>query len=231
MCGRYVLTLSAAEMESFFGVIPRGIFLKPRYNIAPTTRVPVVRNSEEKKEFVEMRWGLIPGWAKPGANLPLMINARAETVVEKPSYRSAFKSRRCVVPATGYYEWLSTVTGKQPYFISRTDRHPILFAGLWEYPLANAGVPSVTIVTTDANADTAKIHQRMPVILEGDAWSAWMDETSGTAKRLLKPSPMGTLIHRPVTTEVNSIKNQGDHLIREYVVPEQFSLFDQLNPL
>ncbi|RYD62806.1 MAG: SOS response-associated peptidase, partial [Verrucomicrobiaceae bacterium] len=177
MCGRYVLKHSREELQNAFGFADSEATLVSRFNIAPTTQVPVVRQGEEGiRELAFVRWGLIPSWAKPEAKLPLMINARSETISEKPAFRSAYTHRRCLFPVSGYYEWQKIPGGKQPFYIQRKDTEPLSLAGIWESWKAPDGqtIFSAAIVTTAAATETAVIHDRMPVILPPAAWDLWM---------------------------------------------------------
>ena len=217
MCGRYVNKITGEVVTSFFEVNHIRIQWHPRFNIAPTTIVPVVRRAEVgEKELVGMKWGLRPFWAKSDAKLPLMINARAETVASKPSYRAAFKARRCLVPASGYYEWQKHPDGpKQPFYFTRVDGNPIAFAGIWEGGEDDAS-GTVSIITTEPNADAAKIHDRMPVIMKRDRWAEWLSPEplpSETTKDFLESPPVGLLSIYSVSTAVNSIRNDDPRLI------------------
>ena len=217
MCGRYVNKLIGEAVFSFFEVNDIRIAWRPRYNVAPTTEVPVIRLAEEGfREVVGMRWGLRPFWAKPDAKLPLMINARAETIAEKPAYRAAFKKRRCLVPASGYYEWQQRGKGpKQPWFFERKDGFPIAFAGIWEAGLEDHP-ETVSIITTTPNQETAEIHDRMPVILRRRFWKRWFEPmplSDEERRDILIPAPDGSLALREVSTAVNSVSNDDPTLI------------------
>ena len=220
MCGRYVNKLTQEVVTDFFAIERCAIEWEPRYNVAPTTIVPVVRRVTDDtiREVVGMRWGLRPFWAKPDAKLPLMINARAETVASKPSYRSAFKTRRCLVPASGYYEWQRRPNKtKLPFYFSRKDEAPIAFAGIWEEGDDDHSA-TVAIITTEPNAEAEKIHDRMPVIMKRDRWTAWLDPTPlsrDDAVGFLEAPPAGLLRIYPVSPAVNSVKNDDPRLIRE----------------
>lgn len=179
-----------------------------------------MRASEEgKREFVMLHWGLVPRWAKERAIGNRMINARAETVTEKPAYRDAFKRRRCLVLTDGWYEWQAAPSGKQPWFIRRNDAQPFAFAGLWERwkdPKDGASLESCTIVTTDASKSIAEIHPRMPVVLPNEAWDRWLDSAATDAGELLPllgPIDPQVLEAWPVSRQVNAPKNQGPELI------------------
>ncbi len=212
MCGRYSLTTPVEAVGRLFQVAERPN-LKPRYNIAPSQDAPVVRAGEAGGRVLEpMRWGLIPSWAKEAKVGYRMINARAETVAQKPAFRGAFRQRRCLVPADGFYEWRKLGKVKQPYRITLADGGPFAFAGLWERWRAPDGraVSSFTIITTEANRLLRPIHDRMPVILDAADHDAWLD-TAGVgpeeAARPLHPYFAEGLVAVPVSTRVNSPKN------------------------
>ena len=170
-----------------------------------------------QRELIDMRWGLVPSWSRPGDQLPLLINARAETLSSKPAFRDAFQRRRCIVPASGYYEWQKLPGGaKQPFYITRRDGLPIAFAGLWENAKELHG--TAAIVTTAASEGTQPIHDRMPVILEKPDFPRWLASQSLTkqeAESLLRPSPAGSLVARPVSSRVNNVRNDDASLIDE----------------
>lgn len=222
MCGRYSLTTAPEAMRALFGFenLPN---LPPRYNIAPTQQVAVVRAPGDGgkaglRELVMMRWGLIPHWAKDASIGARMINARAETLAEKPSFREALKTRRCLVPADGFYEWRTEDGRKQPFRIGMKGGALFAFAGLWERWTATATgggltegerVESVTIVTTDANEKLRPIHPRMPVILPPEAFDGWLDPANDTAaaRALLKPYPAEPMAFYRVRPAVNNARN------------------------
>jgi putative SOS response-associated peptidase YedK len=191
---------------------------EPRYNVAPTQLVPAVRQEDGKRRLVTLRWGLIPSWAKDAKIGYRLINARADTVAAKPSFRSAFKRRRCLVPADGFYEWKRSGTLKQPFFIHRKDEEPFAFAGLWEgweNPEDDKEVQSCSLITTEANELMAPIHDRMPVILPVSAYDRWLDpdEPVNDLQSPLKPYPADEMAAYPISTYVNSPKNQGPKCI------------------
>ena len=214
MCGRFTLDTSKISFKEF-GVIRTHYRPPTRFNIAPTTGIAVVRQDEDERDLVEMRWGLLPSWAKPDSKLPLMINARAETVATKPSYRSAFKTRRCIVPATGYYEWRKLPDGtKQPFYFTRKDA-PLALAAIWEGE-------TVATITTEPNREAARVHDRMPVILEADQYDRWMEPSplSEEERRLfLRSLPDGSLDCYPVDRRVGSVRFDDPSLI-EPLVPD-----------
>ena len=217
MCGRYALSRTEL-LEEYFEFSSSGREIIPRFNIAPTTQIPVIRLREDgQRELIEMRWGLVPLWSRPGDKQPLLINARAETVSSKPAFREAFKSRRCIVPASGYYEWQKLPGGpKQPFYITRRDGLPIGFAGLWENAKEVHG--TVAIVTTAASEETQQIRDRMPVILGKPDFARWLaSEPLGKqeAGRLLASPPAGSLVAWAVSTRVNNVRHDDAGLINE----------------
>ncbi len=216
MCGRYSITTPVEALSRLFrfsGPLPN---LRPRYNVAPTQQVPIVRHApdDDLRELAQVRWGLIPFWAKDAKIGYSLINARAEGIDAKPSFCEAFKrGRRCLIPADGFYEWAKDTKPKQPWRITLKDGGPFAFAGLWErWEKAPDGVSveSCTIITTAANALVAELHDRMPVILAPETYSAWLGEDSAAAPELLAllaPFPPDALRAFPVSTVVNSPKN------------------------
>ncbi len=222
MCGRFTLRTPAAALVAQFGLPlfeKAGNPLPPRYNIAPTQPALAVRTTAAsgQREAVMLRWGLIPSWSKDPSIGNRMINARAETVAAKPSFRRAFRSRRCLIPADGYYEWQKTGSAKQPYFFHRQGDLPFAFAGLWESwtdKSTTDGEPieSFTLITTEPNALAAAIHNRMPAILVESAYDVWLDPEVQDADRLqslLKPVDDDFLTADPVSTFVNKPTNDG----------------------
>jgi putative SOS response-associated peptidase YedK len=209
MCGRYSLRKPTREIAGEFDLadVPE---LPPRYNIAPTQDVPVVRLApdRQRREFGLLRWGLIPSWADDPGIGNRLINARGETVAGKPAFRRAFQTRRCLIVADGFFEWRKTDGRKQPYFIHRKDDRPFAFAGLWErWARGDEPVESCTIITTEANELMQPIHDRMPVIVPCSAYDLWLDPTVKDLSRLetlLSPDPELELEAYPVSTLVNS---------------------------
>jgi putative SOS response-associated peptidase YedK len=209
MCGRFTLALPAETLREFLQ-LAQAPNLSPRYNIAPTQPVAVARFDEGRDERVldMLRWGLIPSWATDPAIGARMINARAESVAVKPAFRQAFRQRRCLVPADGFYEWNTTGTGKQPYHIRRSDGGPFAMAGLWERWRDELGgaVESCTLITTDANDLVRPIHNRMPVILPREAFGLWLEPGRADARQLLgllTPYAGDDLVAVPVSRRVN----------------------------
>jgi putative SOS response-associated peptidase YedK len=187
--------------------------LRPRYNIAPTQDVLAVRlNPAGEREAVDLRWGLLPFWAKDEKVSYSTINARAETVASKPAFRDAFKKRRCLIAADGYYEWKAEDGGKQPYRITLAPEQPFSFAGLWEHwEKGEKVVESCTIIVTSANELTRDIHDRMPVILDPADYDAWLDSSAG--QELLRPYPSERMRRYPVSRTAGNVKNTGPELI------------------
>ena len=211
-----------AEIARQFGVAEL-VELEPRYNIAPTQPVAAIRSDKQGLRSLDMlRWGLVPGWAKDLSIGNRLINARAETVAEKPAFRQAFTRRRCIILASGFYEWGQTSAGKSPFFMSPAGGQCLAFAGLWEQWRGGDAVPleSCVIITTAANARLARVHQRMPAILGQDAQMLWLDsETSpGDCLELLRPAPEEELEIRQVARTVNNPRNDGAELIDEVSV-------------
>ncbi len=221
MCGRYTLISNDEAIRLLFEVPAFDErLLVPRYNIAPTQPVVIVRQGAMGRELVPMRWGLIPWWAKDPKTLPLMINARAESVADKPAYRDPFRYRRCLIPASGFYEWQDRGRGpKQPYAILPTAGGLIAFAGLWETWSGPDGseIDSAVIVTTGANRRLQPLHERMPVVLEPQDFEAWLSPatTPKDAAALLKPAREDLLTFNPVSLRVNAVANDDAELLEE----------------
>jgi putative SOS response-associated peptidase YedK len=229
MCGRFVSSSPPDELAKYFDVEQVAeTALEPSYNVAPSNDVFVVVESGGIRRLDTFHWGLIPFWAKDVKTGNKMINARAESLAEKNAYKHAFKKRRCIIPADGFYEW-KKVPGqkaKQPYFIQRADGEPMAFAGLWEIwrdPAVaddddpDAWVRSCVIITTNANDVLEPIHSRMPVMLDDTNWDAWLDPTtgdSGALEAMLRPAPDDWLEVYPVSTRVNSPDNNDAELIQ-----------------
>jgi putative SOS response-associated peptidase YedK len=215
MCGRYELHTHPAAIALAFGLLEPPD-ARPRYNIAPMQQVPVVRRrADGTREWVEMRWGLVPRWAKDPSIGAKMINARAETIADKPSFRTAFRHHRCLIPADGFYEWTATPGGKQPVHIGRKDGAPFGFAGLFERWLAADGavLDTCTILTTTANDLLRPIHERMPVIVGPEHYARWLDAANLDVADLFAPFPSAALVWHPVSTRVNAVRNDDASLI------------------
>ena len=214
MCGRFAFYSPSEATAALFGV-DGALVLEPRYNIAPTQFVAAIRNDQEQnRELVMLRWGLVPFWAKDPAIGNRMINARAETVAEKPSYREAFKHRRCVVLADGFYEWHRNGDVKTPYFISLASGEPFALAGLWEdWKDKKSGEPLQTtaLITTAANEFMQPLHHRMPVVLQPEMADDWLEGTNDFLAGVAEQMP--ALRAWPVNRRVNNARNQGEDLI------------------
>ncbi len=221
MCGRY----------SYFGpldILKESIKFdisdtdpKPNYNIAPTQSVPAIITENNQRILKHIRWGLVPFWAKDVSIGSKMINARAETLPEKPSFKNAFKKRRCLILANGYYEWKGEKGNKQPFFIMLKSGNPFVFAGLWEVwqdkKSDNPTLNSCTIITTEASPNIAHIHNRMPVILNSKYYDAWLDtalQDFGQCNRILKDGAIRDFQFYPVSTKVNSVRNNDPSLVQ-----------------
>ena len=205
MCGRFTNRVNQKLLEAYFEVQPAvGFEHVPRYNIAPTQQIPIVRGNE----LTSVRWGLIPFWAKEAKVGATMINARGETITEKRSFAKPFAERRCLVPADGYYEWQTSGKTKQPYLFHLEDDGLFAFAGLWESNKEFG--ESCTIITTSCNEQTAAYHDRMPVILDKADWPIWLGQSSSKEQllSLIKPASLDLLAICPVSTLVNSPRNQ-----------------------
>lgn len=211
MCGRYNLRVTPAELQEFFNLF-REPDVSPRYNIAPTQTTLVCRLDDAgHRELLPLKWGLIPSWSQDLKSGAKMINARGETVVEKPAFRAAFKKRRCLVPANGFYEWLREGKTKTPFHIHRTNDEPFAMAGLWErWSQGDQPIESFSIITTSANRLMRSIHDRMPVILEPDLFEEWLNpETeSEFLKSLLQPHEWDGFEAVPVSSVVNNARNE-----------------------
>lgn len=212
MCGRYALTLPPEAVRLYYRYGDRPNF-PARYNIAPTQPVPVVVLAEGQRRFLLVRWGFIPGFVKDLKAFPLLINARAEGIEAKPSFRGAVRRRRCLFVADGFYEWRREGKVKQPFLFRRPNGGPLAFAGLWEtwHTLDGGEIDTACIITCAANATIAAIHDRMPVILEPPAFEAWLDAGTGLddVLALMRPANEDVLDIVPVSPLVNRVANDG----------------------
>ena len=226
MCGRYTLATPTEALAELFQLQTALPSLRLRYNIAPTQPVAVVRRSTEgEREMVIMHWGLIPSWAKEPDIGNRLINARSETVSEKPSFRSAFKRRRCLVPTDGFYEWQRLNKRKQPHYIRMGDGEPFAFAGLWEHweGQDETVIESCAILTTEANAFVRPIHNRMPVIVEPGNYDLWLEtepDRTGALARLMRPYSGDRLTAFPISTWVNNPKNDDARCVEPIEQPK-----------
>jgi putative SOS response-associated peptidase YedK len=215
MCGRYRLSRRQQLIEEYFASSSRGEEdWSPRYNIAPTQSIPVIRQHPEEpvRELSQARWGLIPSWAKDASGGARMINARSETAAAKPAFRDALKSRRCLVPADGFYEWAKIGKTRQPYCFEINDGQLFAFAGIWDRwsdREANT-VETCSILTTSANALTSTVHDRMPVILDKNSYDLWLDpgmRSVAVVSELLKPLDARLMRCYPIKTRINQVNN------------------------
>ena len=216
MCGRFTLRAPASIVAEQFAVLDADP-LEPRFNIAPTQTVVAVRREPERdassRRLVLLKWGLVPSWAKDPKIGNSLINARAESVADKPAFRAAFRRRRCLIVADGFYEWQRTGGKKQPYFIRLVDDRPFAFAGLWEAWEGpdHTSLESCTLITTEANALMEPIHNRMPVILAPNDYDRWLDpaiQQPEHLQTLLRPYPSDAMLAYPVSSHVNSPRNE-----------------------
>lgn len=209
MCGRYTLISNAEAIRRLFE-LPEfdERLVVPRYNIAPTQPVVVVRQMERGRELVPMRWGFIPSWAKDHKAVPLLLNARAEGIAGKPAFRNAFRRRRCLVPASGFYEWQARGKAKQPFAIRPGASELVAFAGIWETWFGNDGseIDTAAIVTTACNDCLRSLHDRMPAVIDPADFAAWLapDTELDRAQALLRPAPEDLFLCAPVSTRVNT---------------------------
>ncbi|WP_108462058.1 SOS response-associated peptidase [Devosia naphthalenivorans] len=223
MCGRYASTLPPEMMEELFKLLNQ-IEMVPRYNIAPTQPIAAVWEQHGRREAHFARWGLVPGWVKDPREFPLLINARVETMAEKPAFRDALKHGRCIIPASGYYEWHTNPDkSKQPYYITLSDDRPMALAGLYASWMGPNGeeIDSVATITVPANRQLGEIHDRMPAILDEAAIDDWLnvlDVHAAEARQLALPLPDGTLKFHPVSTRVNSARDDDPGLIEPVTV-------------
>jgi putative SOS response-associated peptidase YedK len=223
MCGRYAITSAPEAIRRLFGYEGNPNF-PPRYNVAPTQPVPIVRLAEGKRQFALVRWGLIPSWVKDPRAFSLLINARGESLNDKPAFRNAMRYRRCLFPADGFYEWRREGERRTPYYVHLKAGGPMAFAGLWESWMGPNGeeMETAAIVTTRANRALAAIHDRMPVIVPPDAFDFWLDSKkvdAATAAALIVPAREGVLAVHEVSAAVNRTANDTPDLIEPVTAP------------
>jgi putative SOS response-associated peptidase YedK len=217
MCGRYTITSAPEAIRALFRY-PEQPNFPPRYNVAPTQPIPIVRSVEGKRQFALVRWGLLPSWVKDPKSFALLINARGESVTNKPAFRAAMKRRRCLIPADGFYEWKAVGGRKQPFFVRLKSGAPMAFAGLWECWTGPNGeeLETAAIVTTDANRTLSAIHSRMPVIVPREGFDLWLncaEVDAQTAAALIAPAPDDLLEAYEVSTAVNRTANDNAKLV------------------
>ena len=228
MCGRYAVTSAPEAIRALFGY-PEQPNFPPRYNVAPTQPIAIVRLIDGKRQFALVRWGLLPSWVKDPKNFSLLINARGESLTDKPAFSAAVKRRRCLVPADGFYEWKTSRVGKQPYFVRAKSGGPIAFAGLWETWTGPNGeeLETAAIVTTRANRTLDEIHDRMPVVVPPEAFNLWLDCANvdvETAMTLVAPAPDAVLEAYTVSSAVNRTANDNPALLEPRPPGEEAAL-------
>ncbi|MBV1868605.1 MAG: SOS response-associated peptidase [Marinosulfonomonas sp.] len=218
MCGRFAVTLPTDAMAQLFDAAPANNLPDvPNFNVCPTNQIHTVHGGENGRQLVSMRWGFIPHWYKTPSDGPLLINARAETIAQKPAFRAACRQRRCLIPISGFYEWTKTAQNTRlPWYIFSSDGAPQALAGIWQdWDGAENSQRSCAIVTTAANPAMSTIHHRMPVILELRDWALWLGENGTGASKLMTATDEATLKFHRVGTNVNSNKSSGPELIEE----------------
>ncbi len=217
MCGRYALFNAKEILIKKFKIDEVESDPTPNYNIAPTQEISTIIQEDNKNKLTKLHWGLVPFWAKDKSTGSKMINARIETVAEKPAFRNAFKKRRCLIPANGFYEWKGGDGHKQPYYITIPSDEPFAFAGLWEsWDKEEPVYKSCTIITTESSRSVQDIHNRMPVILKSENHDKWLDPEIQDPKELmavLQEGMIQDMKYHPVSTKVNSVKNNGQSCI------------------
>ncbi|CUH27152.1 hypothetical protein JSE7799_00768 [Jannaschia seosinensis] len=213
MCGRFVLTEPQAGMAALFAATPSNDVPEgPRFNICPTTQVAAITAQDEARRLVSMRWGFVPHWYKTPTDGPLLINARAESVAEKPAFREACRARRCLIPMTGFYEWRKDAEGARIPWYFHSAAGPRAFAGIWQ-DWGPDGIATCAIVTCAAGPAMAEIHHREPVTLAPEDWPMWLGEEGHGAARLMRAAPDGALVRHRVGRAVNSNRTEGPDLI------------------
>ncbi|MGI3167031.1 SOS response-associated peptidase [Pseudooceanicola sp. 200-1SW] len=221
MCGRIANTLPQDAMARLFSARPdNDLPAGPDYNLCPTEPLAVVRAGagEAPRRLSAMRWGFLPSWYKTPTDGPLLINARAETIAEKPAFREACRQRRCLVPVSGFYEWHRAEGQKLPWYFSRADGAPLVLAGIWQdWGAGEDRQATVALVTTSANALMAPVHHRMPVVVEEGDWPLWLGEAGHGAAPLMRPAAEGVLRGWRVSSRVNSNRAAGPELIAPLV--------------
>ena len=242
MCGRYALNISGEDLALEFAAgVKDAAFTPSNWNISPTTVIPFINADDEKGEIRNVNtasWGLIPSWAKDASRASNAINARVESISEKPTFKSAFKSRRCLIPVTGYYEWateLGKYKPKQPFYISHKNKHSLAIAGIyesWVNPVSKSSLTTAAIITREAVGILAPIHHRMPIILPKDLWSTWLsskpllpNEINDYLNMINIKNADQDLIFWPVSDDVNNARNTGADLAKEIALGESGTLF------
>lgn len=219
MCGRMALTMPHEAMVQMFDAVPSNTLADvPNYNICPTNQIHTVTADAGRRALRPMRWGFVPRWYKAPNDGPLLINARAETIAQKPAFGDAARKRRCLIIATGFYEWtVAAPKTRLPWYITRADKQPLVFAGIWQ---DFEQEPSCAIVTIAANKSMGQIHHRMPVVLPPDGWALWLGEAGHGAAALMRAAPEEALGFHRVDRAVNSNRAAGPELIEPWFAPE-----------
>ncbi|OUS35248.1 DUF159 family protein [Rhodobacterales bacterium 56_14_T64] len=218
MCGRFATTLPNDAMAQLFAAQPaNNLPVVPNFNVCPTTAVHAVQSGETGRQLVSMRWGFLPRWYQTTSAGPLLINARSETIAQKPAFAKACRERRCLIPATGFYEWTKDDQDRRlPWYIQRRDSTPLAFAGIWQSWGQDDPVNTCAIVTTSANQTMSPIHHRMPLILEPQDWALWLGELGQRAATLMQPGDEDVLEYHRVDPAVNSNRASGPELIEPF---------------
>ena len=208
MCGRFVLeTPLKATAEIFNAQMAESLVTVPNFNIRPSENISVLVSNSGKRKLGQMRWGFVPHWYKSVADVPLLFNARAETLAEKPAFRDACRRRRCLIPADGFYEWKKTVGSKsKPFYVRRSDRQQMIFAGIWQFSGDSEDrIPTCTIITVPASEQISGIHNRMPLLIDPSDWAGWLGEGQGVKAAKLMKTP--SYIELEVLNVTNEIKS------------------------
>ena len=216
MCGRFAITLPDDAMAALFEAAPANDLPHvPNYNVCPTTQIHTVTSDGGSRRLRPMRWGFLPHWYKSPTDGPLLINARSETIAEKPAFRAACRERRCLVPATGFYEWTKDQDGKRlPWYIHHTEGETLAFAAVWQvWEKGEEPLTTCAVVTTSANEAMSRIHHRMPVVLDRKDWALWLGEEGKGAATLMAAPPDDVLSFYRVDPKVNSNRASGEDLI------------------
>jgi putative SOS response-associated peptidase YedK len=217
MCGRFTIFIPLEQLDKLINIFDLPT-LPPSYNVCPGQKIAAIRCIDDKYRLDYLHWGLIPSWAKDKSISHKLINARAETITEKPSFRNAFHSRRCLIPANGFYDWCEINGIRTPHYFHLKDNQPMMFAGLWDHWKSPEGeiIESCTIITTPANTLVQNIHDRMPAILQPAEYEPWLSPDSRQPElvQLLQPYPPSLMTYYPVSTLVNSPRNNSADLIK-----------------
>ena len=233
MCGRYCISSAPEAIRRLFRYSQQPNF-PPRYNVAPTQPVPIVRIAEGERQFSLVRWGLIPSWVKDPKDFSLVINARGESVLDKPAFKNAMKRRRCLFPADGFYEWRTEGGRKRPYFARLKAGGPLAFAGLWETWMGPNGeeMQTAAIVTTTANSEMAQVHHRAPAIVPPGQFDFWLSPQTDaeTAAALIAPAPTGSMEVYEISPVVNRVANDSPELLWPYTAPNEATPAPEARP-